>query len=84
MFSYAQRMERGFVLDSDGLVCKRVGNEDKIVVPNDRQLRHMIIEEFHSTPLGGHLGAYRVIGKICQSFWWKTMRSDVRDFIKGC
>ena len=44
----------------------------------------MIIEEFHSTPLGGHLGAYRVIGKICQSFWWKSMRSDVRDFIKGC
>lgn len=29
-------MERGFVLDSGGLVCKRIGNEDKIVVPNDR------------------------------------------------
>ena len=72
------------MLSSDGLVCKRVGNEDRIVVPNDLQLRQDIIAEFHSTPLGGHLGAYRVTGKICQSFWWKSMRSDVRDFIKGC
>lgn len=53
-------------------------------MPADSELRRTVIEEFHSTPLGGHLGACRVIGKICQSFWWKSMRSDVRSFIAGC
>lgn len=54
----------------------------KIVVPIS--LRDMVIDEFHSSPLSGHLGPYKCIGKISESFWWKTLREDVRKFVAGC
>ena len=66
----------------DGLVC-RVGSGVYVVVLGDKDLRELLISEFHASPLSGHLGAYRMIGKICEMFWWKTMRSDVRTFVSG-
>ena len=52
----------------DGLVC-RVGSGVYVVVLGDKDLRELLISEFHASPLSGYLGAYRMIGKICETFW---------------
>ena len=54
----------------------------KVVVPSS--LRDMVIDEFHSSPLSGHLGPFKCVGKISESFWWKTLCKDVHEFVAGC
>ena len=44
-----------------------------------------IIERCHSSPYGGHYGAFRTHSKIWQSgFLWPTMYEDTKDFIRWC
>ena len=44
-----------------------------------------IIERCHSSPYGGHYGAFRTHSKIWQSgLFWPTMYEDTKDFIQRC
>jgi hypothetical protein len=44
-----------------------------------------IIERCHSSPYGGHYGAFRTNAKIWQSgFFWLTMYDDTKEFIRRC
>jgi hypothetical protein len=41
-----------------------------------------IIERYHSSPYGGHYGAFRTHAKIWQSgFFWPTMYEEMKDFV---
>lgn len=46
--------------------------------------KRSIIKEFHETPLGGHQGVSRTIKRIKQHHTWKTLKSDVKEYIKLC
>jgi hypothetical protein len=42
-----------------------------------------IIERCHSSPYGGHYGAFRTHAKIWKSgFFWPTMCQDTKDFVR--
>lgn len=43
-----------------------------------------IIEEFHSSPLGGHQGVSRTIKRIKMHHSWKGLKKDVITYIKSC
>jgi len=44
-----------------------------------------IIERCHSSPYGGHYGAFRNNAKIWQSgFFWPTMYDNIKEFIWRC
>jgi len=43
-----------------------------------------LIKEYHSTPLGGHIGIKRCINKLKQMFVWKNMSKMVKNFINNC
>ena len=59
----------------DGLLRRCVPAEEGI----------KIIERCHSSPYGGHYGAFRTHAKIWQSgFFWPTMYDDTKDFIWRC
>ena len=60
---------------SDGLLIRCVPAEEGI----------KIIERCHSSPYGGHYGAFHTHSKIWQSgFFWLTMYEDTKDFIRRC
>jgi hypothetical protein len=41
-----------------------------------------ILEHYHSSPYGGHYGAFRTIAKVWQSgFYWPTMYDDAKSFV---
>ena len=64
-----------FRVCSDGLLRRCVLVEEGI----------NIIERCHSSPYGGHYGAFRTHSKIWQSgFFWPTMYEDTKDFIRRC
>ncbi|KAA8550256.1 hypothetical protein F0562_001940 [Nyssa sinensis] len=51
----------------------------KLVVGNSPQLKATLIKEHHATPTGGHSGGERTYRRIKQGFYWKGLKSDVRD-----
>jgi hypothetical protein len=52
-------------------------------VPIEERIK--IIERCHSSPYGGHYGAFLTYAKIWQcGFFWPTMYEDTREFIQRC
>jgi hypothetical protein len=44
-----------------------------------------ILERCHSSPCGGHYGAFRTNAKVWQSgFYWPTMYDDTKSFVRRC
>jgi hypothetical protein len=44
-----------------------------------------ILERCHSSPYGGHYGAFCTNAKMCQSrFYWPTMYDDTKSFVRRC
>lgn len=44
----------------------------------------MILEEFHSSPWGGHSCIVQTYKKVAVIFFWKGMRKDVENFAQRC
>ena len=46
--------------------------------------RTALIDEYHATPLGGHMGFAKTIHRVQQNFYWSSMRNDVKQFVRQC
>lgn len=44
----------------------------------------MLLVEFHSTPLGGHMGETKTLRRLQDNFYWDNMRHDVHLHISEC
>lgn len=58
--------------------------ENRIVVPDADDLRQEIIVEMHEPPMSGHVGTEKTFEAVRRTFFWKTMRKDVNDFVRKC
>ena len=56
----------------------------RVVVPNDLEVKSLLVSEFHSLPYSAHLGPQRMMRKVCRYFWWKGMVGDIKDFVESC
>ncbi|GMF43507.1 unnamed protein product [Phytophthora fragariaefolia] len=67
------RLDRFSVVE--GLLYYQVdgGDEPRIVVPNDEDLRHRVLYEAHDTPLSGHLERKKTYTSMARNFWWLHM-----------
>ncbi|KAE9074397.1 hypothetical protein PF010_g24688 [Phytophthora fragariae] len=70
----------------EGLLYYQVegGDEPRIVVPNDEDLRHRVLYEAHDTPLSGHLGREKTYTSVARHFWWSHMYKWVRKYVQTC
>lgn len=59
-------------------------HHDRIFVPVVSGLISPILEEFHSTPVGGHSGVKATLARLSAVFYWPGMYKDVKNFIKQC
>ena len=58
--------------------------QNKIWLDQHHPFCHSLISEFHTSPLGGHMGFAKTLHPLQASFHWPNMRSDVRDFVRKC
>jgi len=56
----------------------------RVYVPNNKSLRARILEEHHEPPDIGHPGQHRMLELLKRTFWWPSIRSDVKRYVKGC
>lgn len=48
--------------------------------------KQVVLQEFHSTPLGGggHAGSLRTFNRLAAQFYWPGMLADIKKFVKAC
>ena len=56
----------------------------RVVVPDDLEVKSLLVSELHSIPYAAHLGVQRTIGKVRHYFWWKGMAVDIKEFVESC
>ena len=56
----------------------------RVVVPDDLDVKPLLVSELYSVPYVAHLGVQRTIGKVRRYFWWKGMAGDIREFVESC
>jgi hypothetical protein len=43
-----------------------------------------LLEEFHSSPIAGHMGVSKTLARLQANFWWENMKTDVQTFVAQC
>lgn len=56
----------------------------RIMVLENTALQHLLISDFHNTPVGGHAGAHRTYYRIAGTFFWPLLKQQVQDFVASC
>ena len=75
--------------NKNGILCVHDQNQDanldfwRIVVPEDKGIKELIVEELHCTPYSVHPEIQRTSGRVRKSFYWKGMLGDVRQFVEN-
>lgn len=64
----------------DGLVLYK----ERLWVPDTLCIQELILHEYHASPIGGHTGIERTLARVSDSFYWKGMRSMVKDYVNHC
>ncbi|KAH0737522.1 hypothetical protein KY290_036227 [Solanum tuberosum] len=57
---------------------------NRLVIPPDHDLKKLLLEEFHSSKIGGHAGISRTFHRLSSNFYWSGMRQDVKQFVLTC
>ena len=76
-----------FLNDRDHRYSTRNGliiYDNRIVIPNDNNLRTTIISQHHDTITSAHPGATKTIELITRLFYWKHMHTDIKQYVQTC
>lgn len=58
--------------------------QERIFIPREAAIIPSLLEEYHSSPLGGHSGIKATISRLSAVFYWPGMYADVKNFINSC
>ncbi|KAL0399243.1 UNVERIFIED_CONTAM: Retrovirus-related Pol polyprotein from transposon.6 [Sesamum radiatum] len=58
--------------------------KERLYIPDFDDIRPSLLNEFHSTPIGGHSGVRATLARLAASFYWPKMMFDVKQFIQQC
>ena len=69
-----------FSVDDQGIVYFN----NRLVVPKDRGLRKLILQEAHDTPLSIHPGSTKMYQDLRPKFWWTRMKREIAQYVAEC
>lgn len=52
-----------------------------IWLPSNLNFISLLLQEFHTTPTGGHMGITKTLTRLQENFTWSSIRNDVRRFV---
>jgi hypothetical protein len=69
----------GYVVQ-DGLIYKT----NRLCIPDDPEIKSIILREHHDSPLAGHLGRDKTLERLSRNYHWPGMAASVREYVKTC
>jgi len=69
-----------FKVDYQGVLRFR----NRICIPDDVEMKRMILEESHRSNLSIHPGATKMYHNLKKLFWWLGLNRDVAQFVYAC
>lgn len=58
--------------------------QGRVCVPDNPELKKLILEESHRISLSIHSGATKMYQDLKKIFWWPGMKRDVAQFVNAC
>jgi transposase InsO family protein len=75
-----------FVLDDNGTLIRveqsKKGAAFQVVIP--WQLRGIVLRSCHSDITSGHFGFQRTLDLVRERYYWETMTTDTKKFVRAC
>ncbi|GAU47914.1 hypothetical protein TSUD_404670, partial [Trifolium subterraneum] len=69
-----------FTVANDGVI--QFGN--RIYVPNDADLKWLILEEAHKSGFSIHPGSTKMYHDLKKNYWWPNMKTEIAEFVSRC
>ncbi|GKB03805.1 transposon Tf2-1 polyprotein, partial [Tanacetum coccineum] len=66
------------------LVNGKLYHKERLVIPATSPWISQLLEEFHSSPNGGHSGFYRTYRRLASIIYWLGITKSVREFFRAC
>ena len=58
--------------------------EERIYMPNNKELREEILKENHDPADIGHPGQHRMMELLKRTYWWPELKENVKKYVQGC
>jgi hypothetical protein len=68
----------------NGLLYLLEDRRYRLYIPNDSELKSLLLRDFHETPSAGHPGVQRTCDALKMHFYWPHLFEDVRACIASC
>jgi len=75
-----QRDEENFGIDK----TETLRFKDRMCVPNNEEIKEMILEEAHKSKLSIHPGTTKMYQDLKKMFWWPKMKKEVAQYVAKC
>eukprot|EP00253_Pinus_taeda_P019316 PITA_19316 len=69
-----------YEISKDGMLLYR----KRLVVPNDNNLKNLILNEFHTSHYAGHPGYQKMLTALRKEYYWPGMKKHVAEYIARC
>ncbi|GAU39806.1 hypothetical protein TSUD_219810 [Trifolium subterraneum] len=69
-----------FTVADDGVI--QFGS--RICVPNDAELKRLILEEAHKSGFSIHPGSTKMYHDLKKNYWWPNMKTEIAEFVSRC
>jgi hypothetical protein len=56
----------------------------RLVIPEDRDLRKEILDEAHLSKFTIHPGSTKMYQDLRENFWWSNMKGEIAEYVSGC
>jgi hypothetical protein len=56
----------------------------RLVIPQDQDLKKEILDEAHLSKFTIHLGSTKMYRDLRENFWWSNMKGEVAEYVSGC
>lgn len=63
---------------------ERLLYKHRLVVQQDRDLRHLLLHDIRASKVDGHASVARTFYILASNFYWKGICADVKHFIQEC
>lgn len=58
--------------------------ENQVYIPDNKEIKTLILKEHHDNPVSGHIGATKTIELVKRNYYWPNMYNEIKEYVVTC